>query len=113
MATAVMLDRPVMTETEADAKIATLTKLVNEHWNATVETTPFMQELVAGKLPMKTLLAPAIRYAREGFPVTELIAHYWATSVPRLSKFPGFTEQFTLVGKAPAVLATQTPEQQN
>ena len=55
-----------------------------------------------GKLPMKQLLAPAIRYAREGFPVTELIAHYWALSVPRLSKFPGFTEQFTLAGKAPA-----------
>lgn len=55
-----------------------------------------------GKLPMKTLLAPAIGYAREGFPVTELIAHYWALSVPRLSKFPGFTEQFTQAGKAPA-----------
>ena len=55
-----------------------------------------------GKLPMKQLLSPAIRYARDGFPVTELIAHYWALSVPRLSKFPGFTEQFTLAGKAPA-----------
>lgn len=55
-----------------------------------------------GKLPMKQLLAPAIHYAREGFPVTELIAHYWALSVPRLAKYPGFTEQFTLAGKAPA-----------
>ena len=30
-----------------------------------------------GKLPMKQLLAPAIAYAREGFPVTEFIAFYW------------------------------------
>jgi gamma-glutamyltranspeptidase/glutathione hydrolase len=55
-----------------------------------------------GKLPVKDLLAPAIRYAREGFPLTELIAYYWGVSVPRLSKYPGFTEQFTLDGKAPA-----------
>ena len=55
-----------------------------------------------GKLPMKDVLAPTIAYARDGFPLTELIAYYWALSVPRLSKFPGFTEQFTLDGKAPA-----------
>ncbi len=55
-----------------------------------------------GKLPMKDDLAPAIAYAREGFPVSQLIAYYWNLSVPRLSKFPGFTEQFTLDGHAPA-----------
>ena len=54
-----------------------------------------------GKLPMKDDLAPAIRYAREGFPITELIAHYWKLSVPRLSKYPGFTEQMTIGGRAP------------
>jgi gamma-glutamyltranspeptidase / glutathione hydrolase len=54
-----------------------------------------------GKLPIKQDLAPAIAYAREGFPVTELIAHYWQLSVPRLSKYPGFTEQMTLGGRAP------------
>ena len=54
-----------------------------------------------GKLPVKDLLAPTIRYAREGFPLTELIAYYWGVSVPRLSKYPGFTEQFTQGGKAP------------
>jgi gamma-glutamyltranspeptidase/glutathione hydrolase len=48
-----------------------------------------------GKLPWKDVLAPAIRYAREGFPVSELIAHYWAASVARLSRWPGFAEQFT------------------
>jgi gamma-glutamyltranspeptidase / glutathione hydrolase len=54
-----------------------------------------------GKLPMKEDLAGAIRYAREGFPVTELIARYWQLSVPLLSRFPGFTEQMTLGGRAP------------
>src|SRR5581483_6532244 len=54
-----------------------------------------------GKLPIKDDLAPAIRYAREGFPVTELIAYYWKLSAPRLSRFPGFKEQMTLDGRAP------------
>jgi gamma-glutamyltranspeptidase / glutathione hydrolase len=31
-----------------------------------------------GKLPMQRVLAPAIGYARTGFPVSELIARYWA-----------------------------------
>ena len=30
-----------------------------------------------GKMPMADLLAPSIRYAEEGFPLTELIAYYW------------------------------------
>ncbi len=30
-----------------------------------------------GKLPMEEILAPAIRYAREGFPVTQVISYYW------------------------------------
>jgi gamma-glutamyltranspeptidase / glutathione hydrolase len=55
-----------------------------------------------GKLPMQRLLAPTIEYANEGFPVTELIAYYWALSVPRLAKFPGFSAQFTRDGLAPA-----------
>jgi len=55
-----------------------------------------------GKLPMRQVLAPTVAYAREGFPVTELIAYYWNLSVPRLDKYPGFREQFTLDGKAPA-----------
>lgn len=54
-----------------------------------------------GKLPMRDVLAPTIRYAREGHPVHQTIAYYWERSVPRLSKFPGFTEQFTIEGRAP------------
>ncbi|MFP5307914.1 MAG: gamma-glutamyltransferase family protein, partial [Gammaproteobacteria bacterium] len=54
-----------------------------------------------GRLPMKRVLEPAIRYAREGHPVAPLIAYYWARSVPRLAKFPGFSEQLTIDGHAP------------
>ena len=54
-----------------------------------------------GTLPMRQVLAPTIAYARNGHPVHETIAHYWARSVPRLSQFPGFTEQFTIDGRAP------------
>ncbi len=53
-----------------------------------------------GKLPMPTLLAPAIRYAREGFPVSEVIAHYWSFGV-RLARYPGFGKTFLPNGRAP------------
>src|SRR5690625_4337834 len=55
-----------------------------------------------GRLRMAELLAPTIRYARDGHPVHEVIAHYWERSVPVLSEWPGFTEQFTINGRAPA-----------
>ena len=42
-----------------------------------------------GRLPMTRVLAPAILYANEGFPVSELIAYYWDRSVPVLGKEPG------------------------
>jgi gamma-glutamyltranspeptidase / glutathione hydrolase len=54
-----------------------------------------------GKLPMATIFAPAIRYAREGFPVSEVIAYYWGRSVPALSQFPNYKETFTINGRAP------------
>ncbi|MFN5852060.1 MAG: gamma-glutamyltransferase [Pirellulaceae bacterium] len=54
-----------------------------------------------GKLPMPQVLAPAIRYAREGFPVSELIAYYWRRS-EGLARFPGFAETFLPGGKAPS-----------
>ena len=54
-----------------------------------------------GTRTMAENLAPTIRYAREGHPVHEVIAYYWDRSVPRLGKWPGFTEQFTIDGRAP------------
>ncbi len=54
-----------------------------------------------GKRRMRDNLQPAIDYARNGHPVHETIAYYWARSVPVLSPFPGFVEQFTIDGRAP------------
>ncbi|MBI5865182.1 MAG: gamma-glutamyltransferase [Planctomycetes bacterium] len=54
-----------------------------------------------GKLPMADILAPTIRYARDGFPVTELIAYYWAAG-EKLKGYPGFAATFLPNGKAPA-----------
>jgi gamma-glutamyltranspeptidase/glutathione hydrolase len=53
-----------------------------------------------GKLKLSDDLAPAIRYAEEGFPVTDLIAYYWSFG-PRLYKgLPGaFAATYTLDGK--------------
>jgi len=33
-----------------------------------------------GKLPMRSVLAPSIRYAQQGFPGSELIAQYWKSN---------------------------------
>ena len=55
-----------------------------------------------GRLPMKEILAPAIGYARNGFPVSELIAYYWRSNSRSLQKFPGFSEIYMPGGKAPA-----------
>jgi gamma-glutamyltranspeptidase/glutathione hydrolase len=41
-----------------------------------------------GRLPMKTLLAPAIAYAREGFPVSEVIAAGWPGPNSPQAKYP-------------------------
>ena len=54
-----------------------------------------------GKRTMAQNLAPTIRYARDGHPVHEVIAYYWGRSVPVLSKWPGFAEQFTVDGGTP------------
>jgi len=54
-----------------------------------------------GNKPMSEILAPAIEYAREGAPITELIAHYWDMSARSLGRFPGFTEQMTIDGRGP------------
>ncbi len=54
-----------------------------------------------GRLSMEEILEPTIRYAREGFPVSELIAYYWQRSVPILKKYPNFEKIFTINGRAP------------
>ena len=55
-----------------------------------------------GGLSMREILVPAIGYAREGFPVSEIIAVHWAADVERLGAFPGLTEVYAPTGRAPA-----------
>ena len=55
-----------------------------------------------GRLPMKDILQPAINYAREGFPVTELIAYYLKGNTEVLKEYPNVKEVFMPEGKTPA-----------
>ncbi|MBN2272786.1 MAG: gamma-glutamyltransferase [Bacteroidales bacterium] len=54
-----------------------------------------------GKKSMHELLEPAIRYCREGFPVTELIAYYMARNARILKDYPGFTDTYMPGGQPP------------
>jgi gamma-glutamyltranspeptidase/glutathione hydrolase len=54
-----------------------------------------------GKLPMKEVLAPAIAYARNGFPVTEVIAEGWQANARLLKDFPNFADVYMPNGRAP------------
>ena len=56
-----------------------------------------------GNKPLSELLAPAIYYAEEGFPVTEVIAAGWANAVERLSQYPNSAKTYLHNGRAPAV----------
>src|SRR5712671_7274887 len=64
-----------------------------------------------GKLKLSDDLAPAVRYAEEGFPVTDLIAYYWGFG-PRLYKgLPGaFLETYTLPVERAHPGADQPPD---
>ncbi len=55
-----------------------------------------------GVLPMEKVLAPAIVYGIEGFPLTEVIAYYWGRSIEPRKNIPGaFLQTYTINGKAP------------
>ncbi len=53
-----------------------------------------------GSLPMEKIFAPAVKYAREGFPVTEVIGYYFASGA-RLGRYPGFKEIYMPNGRMP------------
>ena len=54
-----------------------------------------------GAMPMADILQPAIQYAQDGFPVTELIAYYMQRSARFLVKYDGFKEVYMPNGRAP------------
>ena len=47
-----------------------------------------------GTMDMSQLLAPAIKHAHEGFPVTELIGYYLTLSSRRFKEYPNFSETY-------------------
>ena len=54
-----------------------------------------------GRLPMAELLAPAIAYAREGFPVSEVIARMFQDAAEEFADSPGYAEVYMPGGRAP------------
>lgn len=54
-----------------------------------------------GRLPLSTIAEPAIGYARDGFPVSPIIAKLWHNGEKTLSGGPGFAETFLNGGRAP------------
>lgn len=54
-----------------------------------------------GTLPLTTLAQPAIDYARDGFPVSPLIAELWQRGFDKLQHQPGFMECFAPQGRPP------------
>jgi len=54
-----------------------------------------------GRLPMSELLAPAIAYAEQGFPLSPVIAAAWEGGARAFAEKPGFAEVFMPGGRAP------------
>ena len=63
-----------------------------------------------GKLPMSEDLAPAIRYAKEGFPVTEIVASYWKGNWKAFQHNQGLIEEFANAKKT-YLIDGHTPSQ--
>ncbi|HEV7619720.1 MAG TPA: gamma-glutamyltransferase family protein [Burkholderiaceae bacterium] len=54
-----------------------------------------------GSLPFEDLFEPALRYARNGFPVSPTVQRQWQAQVPELIDQPGYREAFAPNGRAP------------
>ncbi|WP_051356376.1 gamma-glutamyltransferase family protein [Azorhizobium doebereinerae] len=54
-----------------------------------------------GSLPLDVIAAPAIHYARAGYPVSPSVAKLWANAQTLLAGQPGFAECFLPEGRAP------------
>lgn len=61
----------------------------------------FMLHERFGSIPMSAVLSPAITYARNGFPVSEVIAYYFEMNKARIGHYPGFADVFMPNGDVP------------
>ncbi len=86
-------------------RFAGLVRMPTEGWNSV--TVPGVVSAWAGlsakfgKLPFESLFEPAIDYARNGFPVSPVVALQWESQIPRLKDQPGFAEAFARSGRTP------------
>ena len=55
-----------------------------------------------GRLSMGDVLAPAIAYAEQGFPLSELIAFYWQRSLQAFAGYDNFQKLYAPGGRVPA-----------
>jgi gamma-glutamyltranspeptidase / glutathione hydrolase len=56
-----------------------------------------------GRLPFADLFEPAIRYARDGWQVSPVVAEKWAAAVPAMPRDLGWPDAFMPRGRAPRV----------
>ena len=54
-----------------------------------------------GKLPFEDLFEPAIRYARDGYPVSPVVADKWKLAAPLMPQGLGWQEHFLIDGRPP------------
>ena len=54
-----------------------------------------------GTISMQKILSPAIEYASNGFPVTELVSYYMSKAAKKLDKYPNFKETYHINGTTP------------
>tara|TARA_A100000164_G_scaffold381351_1_gene432638 strand:+ start:12404 stop:14089 length:1686 start_codon:yes stop_codon:yes gene_type:complete len=54
-----------------------------------------------GNISIKKVLDPAIKYAENGFPVTELVAHYMHIANEKFNKYPNFKETYYINESTP------------
>ena len=54
-----------------------------------------------GNISIEKVLDPAIKYAENGFPVTELVAHYMNIANEKFNKYPNFKETYYISESTP------------
>jgi gamma-glutamyltranspeptidase/glutathione hydrolase len=78
-------------------------RAMNGPWSAGIPGLPAALVELSGKhgrLPLKTSLAPAIRIAREGFPVYERMARGYQQRADVMRRYPGTREVYERNGRA-------------
>ena len=54
-----------------------------------------------GKIKMRDILSPTIKYAEDGFPVTELVSYYMDVASDNFQDYPNFKETYFIDDSTP------------